>query len=173
MKIVKLGLVMGGLASLAIVGSTALAAAPPAGGPIKVFVTNVTNTKSKILVTGAIGDYGTTVAVDKNGKVDSNGAYQKVTLKKGGFWVNATALNKKLNKSQPQVNKATCSVAFTASAPTKLFKGSGLYAEISGTVRITVTFAGIAPRSASGQCRATAQPLGFYQSITGTGNAKF
>lgn len=160
-------------------GATALAASGPAGGPIQVFVTNVSSTKAKILITGAIGDYGTTLTVDKNGKVDANGAYQKVTLKKGGFWINATALNNKLSKAQPVTNKATCSVVFTGSAATTPFDGTGAYQGIGGSVKVTVTFADVTPRFTSGahkgQCNfgQNAAPLSSYQSIGGTGNVTF
>jgi hypothetical protein len=160
-------------------GATALAATGPAGGPIQVFVTNISSTKAKILITGAIGDYGTTLTVDKNGKVDANGAYQKVTLKKGGFWINATALNNKLNKAQPVTNKATCSLVFTGSAATTPFDGTGAYQGIAGSVKITVTFAGISSRFTSGahkgQCNfgQNAPSLSSYESIGGTGNVTF
>jgi hypothetical protein len=160
-------------------GATALAASGAAGGPIQVFVTNVSSTKAKILITGAIGDYGTTLTVDKNGKLDANGAYQKVTLKKGGFWINATALHSKLNKAQPVTNKATCSLLFAGSAATTPFNGTGAYQGIGGSVKVTVTFAAIARRFASGphkgQCNFSqkAAPLSSYQSIGGTGNVTF
>jgi len=179
MRVVKLALVVGVLAGLTIVGSTALAASAPAGGPIRVFVTDTSPVKSKITVTGAIGDYGTALSVNKNGKTNPHGNYEKVTLKQGGFWVNGTTLNKKLNKAKPQINKATCSFAFTGSAPTTVFDGTGLYAGISGTVKITVTFAAIAPRfktgAHAGQCNFgnNAPALGQYQSIEGAGNVTF
>jgi hypothetical protein len=169
-----------GAATVALmgVGATALAASP-ASGPIQVFVTNTSPTKAKIVITGAIGDYGTTLTVDKNGKADANGAYQKVTLKKGGFWLNATALNKKLDSASPVVNKTTCSLLFTGSAPTTPYDGTGAYAGIGGTVKVTIIFAGIAPRFSSGahkgQCNfgQNVNPLGQYQSITGTGTVHF
>lgn len=172
MKVVKVALAIACLAGVLGVGSTALASSP-AGGPIKVYVTG-SGTHSKILVTGAIGDYGNTTSVDKNGKVDSNGAYEKVMLRKGGFFVDATALNKKFETSQPTGNKATCSMDFVVSAPTKVYKGTGLYKGIGGNVKLTVTFAGIAPRK-NGKCdfSQNAKPLAWWQSISGTGSVKF
>jgi hypothetical protein len=161
-------------------GSVALAAAStPAPGKIKVFVSQINNTKSKILVTGAIGDYGTGVSTDKNGKVDSNGAFQKVTLKQGGFVVDATAFNRAINHLSPQTNKATCSLVLSGSGSGTLEKGTGLYQGIGGKLTITVTFAGIAPRFTSGakkgQCNfaQNVQPFGAYQAITATGNVTF
>lgn len=160
-------------------GATALAASTPAGGPIQVFVTNVSSTKAKILITGAIGDYGTTLSVDKNGKLDPNGAYQKVLLKQGGFWLNATALNKKLDHAKPTTNKATCSFFFTGSAPTTPYDGTGAYAGIGGSVKVTIAFAAIAPRFKSGthkgQCNfaQNVNPLSSFQSIGGSGHVTF
>jgi hypothetical protein len=161
-------------------GSAALAAgSTPTPGKIKVFVSTVNNTKSKILITGAIGDYGTGVSTDKNGKADANGAFQKVTLKQGGFVVDATAFNKALNHVSPQTNKTNCSLVFAGSGPGSLENGTGLYKGIGGTVTITATFAGIAPRFTSGakkgQCNfaQNVQPLGAYSSITATGNVTF
>jgi hypothetical protein len=177
-KVVKLALAAAVLASL-VGGSIASAATSPAGGAIKVFVTNTSDTKGKILVTGAIGDYGTTLSTNKNGKVNANGNYEQIKLKHGSFEVNGTQLNKNLNKGQPQVNASTCSEAFIGSGPTTLLNGTGLYKGISGNVKITVTFAGIAPRFTSGakkgQCNFSenAEPLGQYQSITGVGKVKF
>jgi hypothetical protein len=46
---------------------------------------------------GAIGEYGTAVNVDKNGKVNPNGNFVKVKLKKGTFEIDSTALNKEIN----------------------------------------------------------------------------
>jgi hypothetical protein len=161
-------------------GSAAMAAGgSPSPGKIKVFVTQVNATKSKLLITGAIGDYGIGVSTDKNGKVDPNGAFQKITLKQGGFVVDATGLNQGLAHASPQINKATCSTVFSGSGPGILEKGTGLYQGIGGKVTITVTFAGIAPRFTSGakkgQCNfaQNVQPLGSYQSITATGKVTF
>lgn len=174
MRVGKLALAFGVTACLVGAGSSALAASTPTGGKIRVFVTNTSATKAKILITGAIGDYGTTVSQDANGKADPNGNFEKVTLKQGGFIVNGTALNKKLNSAKPTVNSTNCSVAFTGTGPTTLEDGTGAYTGISGKVVITVTFAGIAPKTAKGCNLANNAPtFGEYQSITGTGSVSF
>ena len=67
--------------------AVALAASTPTAGPVRMFFTYQTPTKDKILITGAIADYGTAISEDKNGKVDPNGNCEKVTLKHGGFTV--------------------------------------------------------------------------------------
>src|ERR1700744_2631379 len=81
MRVAKLLAAVGVTACVLGAGSATVAAATPQGGKIRVFVTNTSATKGKIVITGAIGDYGTTVSQDANGKVDANGAFEKVTLK--------------------------------------------------------------------------------------------
>jgi hypothetical protein len=173
MRVGKLAMAVGVTACLLGAGSAALAASTPKGGKIRVFVTNTSATKAKITITGAIGDYGTTVSQDANGKVDPNGDFHKVSLKHGGFIVDATALNKKLS-ANPTLNKTNCSFSFSATGPTKVEKGTGAYKGITGKVAITVTFAGIAPKTATG-CNLSdnAPTFGEYQSTTGTGSVSF
>jgi hypothetical protein len=166
--------------SLMIPAAVAFGAGAPAGGKINVFVTPQLNgPKGQIVITGAIGDYGKTLSVDKNGKTDTNGAYEKVTLQQGSFLVSATKLDAKLNHLKPTVNTATCSVSATASGPVSLSNGTGLYTGISGNLSITVTFAFIGPRFSSGphkgQCNNSnnAPALAQYQSIAGSGTVSF
>jgi hypothetical protein len=179
MRVAKVALAAAALATMLIIGSVASAASKPAGGRIQVFVSQQKGARANILITGAIGDYGKTISVDKNGKVDENGDFQKVNLKKGTFEVDATALDKKLSRSGPKVNSATCSLLFSGTARTTVFKGTGLYKGIRGSVKITVAFAAIAPRFGSGphkgQCNfaQNVRPLSQYQSITGVGNVSF
>jgi hypothetical protein len=176
MRVGKLAAVVGVTACALGAGSVALAAATPAatpqGGKIRVFVTNTSDTNGKILITGAIGDYGTTVSEDANGKPDPNGNFEKVTLKQGGFIVNGTALNKKLDHAKPTTNKANCSFSFTGTGPTTIGDGTGAYAGIFGKVAITVTFAQISAKTAKG-CSMKGNGLAGYQSITGTGSVSF
>jgi hypothetical protein len=174
MRVGKLAMAVGVTACLLGAGPAALAASTPRGGKIRVFVTNPSATKPKILITGAIGDYGTTVSQDANGKVDPNGDFVKVTLKHGGFLVDATALNKKFNSEKPTVNKTSCSFVSTVTGPTTYEDGTGAYTGITGKVAISVTFAGIAPKTAKGCNLATNAPtFGLYESITGTGSVSF
>jgi hypothetical protein len=182
---------MAGSAVLAVLGLVGVLAGvagaahsmSPAGGVIEVYVTpppSFNGAVFKIVVIGAIGDYGTATSIDKDGKVDSNGNYVKIRLKKGTFEVNSVALNKKTNSAPPTlVNRTTCSYGFGASGPVTLFNGTGLYAGISGTLRITQTFAAVGPPHMSGpkkgQCNMSnnAQPLAIYGSILGKGTVKF
>src|SRR5579862_4512189 len=96
-------------------GASALASGAanmPAGGAVYVHATGSSGPAGTIIITGAIGDYGKTLSIDKNGKTDSNGNYVKITLQKGTFEVNSTILNAKTNRAQPTVNRATCSFHF-------------------------------------------------------------
>jgi hypothetical protein len=168
----------------AVVGAFAWAAASagaaPAGGQIHVWVTPGNGAVSRIVITGAIGDYGTATTITKSGKVDSNGDYVRIRLKQGGFEVNSVELNKKTDNAPPtMVNKTTCSVEFGGTGPVTLFDGTGEYAGISGTLQITETFAGVGPRFTSGgkkgQCDMSnnSEPLAFWGSITGGGKVSF
>jgi hypothetical protein len=163
-----------GVAACALgAGAATVAAATPQGGKIRVFITPTSSTNSKITVTGAIGDYGTAVSQDANGKVDANGNFEKVTLKQGGFIVDGTGLNNALNHAKPIINTANCSFVFAGTGPTTISDGTGAYAGISGKVAITLTFAGITPKTAKG-CNFKSNKLsGGYQSITGTGSVSF
>jgi hypothetical protein len=117
--------------------------------------------------------------MDKDGKPNNNGNYVKITLRKGTFEVNATQLNAVTNHATPTVNKATCSFSFSGTGPVTLFNGTGLYAGISGTAKITVSFAVIGPDYASGpkkgQCNLSenVQALAQFGTVTGTGVVKF
>ena len=105
------------------------------------FATPNANGGGTIVITGAIGDYGHTLTIDKNGKANGNGNYVKVTLHKGTFEINSTALNAKTNNlgSQTPLNKATCSMAASVSAPVTLLDGTGLYTGITGTLNVTIS----------------------------------
>jgi hypothetical protein len=160
-------------------GGTSIVGAAPAGGAIQVFVTPNDSGGGPIVITGAIGDYGQTRSIDKNGKADPNGEYVKITLQKGTFEVNAVTFNTTSRQAQPTVNFATCSAQGSSSGPVTFYNGTGLYQGISGTVRITSTFAAVFPPYSSGKnkgkCNTSnnAQPIAQYSSITGAGMVKF
>jgi len=165
-----------------VVGGSAIAAsgsAAPAGGQIRIFANQTTEASGPIVITGAIGDYGTQTNIDRNGKVDANGDYVKIVFHKGRFEVDSTALNAKLSKVQPLFNKATCSFSFVGSGRVRLFNGTGLYKGLSGSAVVTISFAGVGPRLTSGahkgDCNPSqnAKPLAQYSAVIGTGVVKF
>jgi hypothetical protein len=166
-------------ALLATVGAgAATTAATPTAGPIAILATVGNGPAGKVVVAGAIGDWGTTLTIDKNGKPDQNGNYVKVTLKKGGFEINSTALNKQTANPRPQVaSDITCSISASGSAPVTLFNGTGLYKGINGTVHVTLTFTGVGSRYQSGtkkgQCNHGHNPLAVLGTVIGHGNIHF
>lgn len=173
------GVVLGCLMAVSVGGTAEGASATPSNGQISLYVTPGNGTKSKIVITGVIGDYGTTLSVDKNGKADPNGHFVLITLKKGTFTVDSTALNQGTNNAQPTVNTATCSATQTGSGPVTLMGGTGLYAGISGTINIIETYAFIGPLYKSGakkgQCNLSnnVRPVAQYSSTTGSGSVSF
>jgi hypothetical protein len=177
MRVRKFVIGAGTVACLLSAVPAALAASPPPAGPIRVFITKQTATKDKVLVTGAIADYGTEVAEDANGKIDPDGNFEKVTLKQGGFTVNGTALPNAIQKqfSKEPINGKNCSLAFTGTGPSTIGSGTGAYAGISGKVSITLTVAGITTKNKKGVCNPPGPgPLyGAYQSATAAGSISF
>jgi hypothetical protein len=169
------------VAALAVAGVVLgpAAAAAPAGGPIALYGSVDNGGSQKIVVVGAIGDYGTAISIDKNGKVDPNGNFVKVKLKKGTFEIDTTVLNKTLNNPNPQIEShATCSAGFSGSGPVKFLNGTGLYKGISGTANVTLTFAGVGSRYKSGpkkgQCKdGDPSPHAQIGFVSGQGNVSF
>jgi hypothetical protein len=156
------------------------AAAAPAGGQVELWASAGNNGSQHIVFVGAVGDYGTAVNVNKNGKPNPNGNYVKVKLTKGTFMIDGTALNKAINSEQnPQVGShATCSAAFTGSAPVTFLNGTRLYKGISGTANVTLTFGGVASRYTSGpkkgQCKqGDSNPRSSFGFVTGQGTVSF
>jgi hypothetical protein len=172
--------IVAALAVTAAFVGPATAAAPPAGGPIALYASGGSHVSQHFVFVGAIGDYGTGINVDKNGKVDPNGNYIKVKLQKGTFEIDTTAVSKQINPgAAPQVaSRATCSGAFMVSGQVKFFNGTGLYKGISGTANVTLTVGGVGPRYKSGpkkgQCNQRASnPRGQFGVVTGQGTVTF
>lgn len=168
------------LAALAVVagfGVYSSAALAATHGRLHVWVTPRNGASDPILLTGVIADYGRATSIDKNGTVNQNGAYVKVVLTQGTFEVNKGSFGKAGHRVQPVFNMTTCSGQATWSGNITLFNGTGAYAGIRGTVRLTDSFAGIAPRYKSGakkgQCNMNANPVPaaqFQAPIVGSGS---
>jgi hypothetical protein len=175
------GLVMASTVALGAAGvAAASASTAPKAGTVHVWVTPGKGAVDQIVLTGAIGDYGTATSMDKNGTVDANGAYVKINLQDGTFMVNAVKLNQVLAKVAPTIDKTSCSAWGTGSGPITLYDGSGSYAGISGTLTMTTSFAVVFPRYATGtkkgQCNFSnnAQPVAtFIGDLTGSGPVSF
>ena len=168
--------------ALLVLGSVGAEAATvaPTDGPIAILATIGSGPAGRIVVAGAIGDWGTALTIDKNGKPDENGNYVKVTLHKGSFEINSTALNKKTADPRPQVaSDTTCSVSASGSAPVTFLNGTGLYKGIAGTANLTLTFTGVGHRYHSGahkgECEhnSNGKPLAMLGSVIGRGTVRF
>jgi hypothetical protein len=131
--------VVGLLACLIAGASVALGAGSsgtPAGGRIHLFVQpSQKQGNGNVLFTGAVGDYGTSHSVTTNGKKIAT-----ATLKKGTIKLDITAVGKKASNATSTVDAATCSASATVSAAAPIVSGTGLYAGIHGTVKITESF---------------------------------
>jgi hypothetical protein len=168
--------------AIGAVGAVAATSSTPAGGSIRVFGTSPgTGGGGKVLITGAIGDHGTTLAVNKAGKPESNGGYVKLTLTQGTIMLNQTKLAATLNRAfrSAVVNSATCSVSIIGSGALPVVAGTGIYTRISGTAHITLSAGIILPRYKSGahagKCNESnsAQPTASVQLVEGTGTVSF
>lgn len=130
--------VVGLLACLIVGASVALGAgsSPPAGGRIQLFVQpGQKQGNGKVLLTGAVGDHGTSHSVTTTGNKIAT-----ATLTKGTIKFDITAVSKKATNASPSVDAATCSASTTVSAAAPIVGGTGLYARIHGTVMITESF---------------------------------
>ncbi len=172
------------LAALLISALVAVSAgaATPAGGPIRVLgSSNGLGGGGKVLITGAIGDHGTSNSVNKAGKPNDNGNYVLLKLTQGTILLNKTVLDRKINRAfnKAQLNQATCSLSVAASNGLPIVSGTGLYTGITGNVHITVSVGFTLPRFSSGakagQCNSSnsATPTSSAQLVSGTGTVSF
>ena len=141
--------VVGTLVCLSAGASVALGAGSsgtPAGGPIHIFVMPGNGQgDGKIVITGAVGDYGSSAPLTSGPK-----KYGKATLTKGTITFDLTAIAEKVNRANPKVDLATCSASITKSATAPIVDGTGLYAGIQGSVKITESFGFIGSTIKSG-----------------------
>jgi hypothetical protein len=166
---------LGGVLAVAGAGTAvASSAAAPRHGMVHIWVTPGKGAVDQILLTGVVADHGTATTTNANGAADANGTRVKVALSHGTFEVDTTAFHRNLNKLQPTVNKADCSVWGTGAGNVTVGEGTGAYAGISGTIRMSTSFAAIFPRFRSGakkgQCDLNGAPTAsFEESLVGSG----
>ena len=158
------------IASLLAVVSGAVAAGA-SGGSVRLFGTPK-GAGGSAMFTGAIGDFGSTQRETASGTPSGNGDFVKFTLKHGTFVANATGLFNALNHVKFSFDKATCSGSGAGTGSATLSAGTGQYAGISGTLRVTATFAEVGPRLKNGKCNMSqkARPLAQSSTIAGTGH---
>jgi len=162
----------------AAAGAALAASSTPAGGTFHEIGSSAGGGGGgKVLITGAIGDHGTSQTVNKAGKPDQNGSFVKLSLTQGTITLNKTKLDVAVNKAfnSAAINSATCSVQVAASAGLPFTGGTGLYTGISGTADITLVYGFILPRKASGACNESngANPTAAQQITYGGGTVSF
>jgi hypothetical protein len=165
-----------GLGTTAATGqeTTRTATVKPAGGHIAIYFTPRPH-KSLILVAGAIGDYGTGVAVNAKGQHDAAGQFERVTLQQGSFIIDNRKLNRAAMATDPVTNPQTCSLVLDVQAPAPLSGGTGRYAGISGTVTLSSNLAAIFPQKSgsTGTCNFDTSPLNTALSTSAEGRISF
>lgn len=145
----------------AVLAAVAGPASAAPSGAIGVWVTpNANGGGGKVVLTGAIADYGTLKPATSSGATskNTNSNYKLLVLSKGTILVNGSQLNQAANNVQPTVNTTNCSLSASVSAPVQIVSGTGAYSGVTGTVNLTEVFAGIAPRKANGSCNENANP---------------
>jgi len=99
---------------------------------------------STVILTGAIGDYGTATKVVASGGNNTTGSDQlQLDLQHGKFRLDISAVDRRLADAfaRNPINAATCSghAEVSGSAPIIAKSGSGVYQQIAGTFDLTVT----------------------------------
>lgn len=178
MRRIKVAVAAFGLLA-ASAGAVATAEASSSGGKLYVFVSGNSFNTQKVLLAGAIGDYGSGISVTASGKPSQNGNFERLRLHRGSILVDSTKFNAAGNHPRTIVmSSSTCTAVFSWTGPVTIVSGTGAYAGISGRLNMKGTFAGITPRNKSGkhkgQCTPgnSVQPLALSLSITGSGNIK-
>ena len=177
--------IIAAVVGVALLGGTLLGApafgltapGPRAGGAIQVYAASQSS-GGTVVITGAIGDAGTTTPINARGKTDPGGNYVRFNLKFGTFVVNLSAF---AGKVSPPVNATNCSavVAITAPAPSPLLDGTRAYKGITGSLTLDFTLGVVLPKYKSGkhkgQCNesSSARPLGQLGLVTGSGVVSF
>jgi hypothetical protein len=125
---------------------TSAAAPATAGGTahIMAYSINSDGPDFRVIVTGAIGDYGPAVTVYPDGKVDPSHTHDlELKLTHGSFKLSLTELDNRFVAvtSHEPIYPHTCSDHMTATAAMPIVAGSGTgaYRGISGRFDVTIT----------------------------------
>ena len=177
-------------AAFALAGcSAATATASPKIAPVadahsrsSVHLTAYTNNDGPtdtVIVTGAVGDYGTAVSVYPNGTVDPDHNSQlSLRLAHGTFRLDVAALDKSFVAAFLQdfpSNSTTCSGNFevTGQVPVVAGSGTGAYKGIGGAFTLTISVDEVDKISAAQPCNGTAAFLSQAIVISGPGSVTF
>jgi len=140
------------------------------------YAANTDGPTSTVILTGAIGDYGTGTTVHADGSVDPDHANElKLALARGTFRINIAALHTAFAGAfthQFPTNTETCSGSVTVSATAPIVAGSGTgpYAHVRGSFNLTLTVDEVDQKPT---CDGTAAFLAQTILITGSGTVSF
>ena len=158
-------------------GATSAANAPAAGGAVHIidYSLNSDGPWSKVILTGAIGDWGQAVTVHPDGTIDPQHTSElRLELQKGSFRLGFASLHKKIIRAYSPwpSDKSTCSgsVSFTVTIPVVAGSGTGAYRGISGSFTVTVTIDEVDVKPV---CDGTSAFLAQVVLIAGPGRVSF
>jgi hypothetical protein len=160
---------LAGTMTLVGVAGSSAGATPPKAGIVHVYDVNptVNGGAGTIVITGVIADTGQDQQVGPG--------TNRLTLSKGSFEVNTTAIGKAFSKAKPDINPKNCGVVLAASAPVTLSGGTGAYQGIRGRIVLHVTNSALLPVKADGTCNEDPDSLavGEVTIDEGQGNVSF
>jgi hypothetical protein len=149
----------------------------PAGGMVHIITYSINSDGPyfRVLLTGAIGDYGPAVTVHPDGTVDPEHTGDlELKLTHGSFRLGIAGIDKKVidaYRHWPD-NPRTCSgsISFTAAAPVVAGSGTGLYQGIGGSFSLAVTIEEVDVKPV---CNGTSRFLSQVILMTGAGTVTF
>lgn len=158
-------------------GAISAAKASAAGGTVHIidYSLNSDGPWSRVILTGAIGDWGQAATVHPDGAIDPQHTSElRLGLQKGSFRLNIASLHKKIIRAYSPwpSNKSTCSgsVSFTATTPVVGGSGTGAYRGIGGSFTVTVTIDEVDVKPV---CDGSSAFLAQVILIVGSGNVSF
>lgn len=127
---------------------------------------------------GAVGDHGLSVAATPQGKPSKKGntGYRLFTLERDSILLNTKQLESDVNNNNAPPttqNRHHVLLHLRGHPPATIIRVTKAYAGISGTINVTVSFAGTGPKLKNGQCNQNASPIATYGSVAGTGTVSF
>jgi hypothetical protein len=142
------------------IGRVAASVVPPSGDVVRIVAySDNDGPMSRVILTGAIGDFGTATSVSSNGEVNTehNDALE-LSLSHGTFRLDIAALDQHIVDAfrDYRPNPDTCSgnVDTTGTAPIVADSGTGSYGGIQGSFDLAVAISEV---GAISQCNSTAQ----------------
>jgi len=163
-----------GAAGTSVASTTA---ATPTGGAVHMMAYSINSDGPffRVILTGAIGDYGPAVTVYPNGQVDpQHTSDMELKLTHGSFRLRIDNLEKKLLLAFRRwpANPATCSgrITATGAVPVVAGSGTGLYRGISGRFAMAVTVDEVDVKPV---CDGTGKFLAQVILLTGAGTVSF